>query len=314
MTRCCISGASGFIGSHVVSYLIEHTDWHITAIASWRHKGNPLRLAKHANNPRLSIVTHDLTGDIPEVGDYDYILNLASESHVDRSIKDPVPFIENNISSTLQLLEYARKHPCKSFIQFSTDEVYGSVESGETMDEWATLVPRNPYSASKASQEMIAMAYYHTYKIPVIITNTNNGIGAGQDPEKFVPKVIAKVLNGEEVSIHTNRGQQGSRFYNPVTNIADALLFILQNLPATPNQERPDRYNLGGGKQLTNLELAQAVADALGKSLRYQLVDVSALRPGYDQHYPDASGRLNELGWATPVTFEEELKRLVAEL
>lgn len=318
MTKVLISGASGLIGSHVLAYFLERTDWDITCIASWRHKGNPLRITSNSaykkHKDRVTILTHDLTGVIPDIGDYDFICHIASLSHVETSVRDPVNFIENNVSITLQMLEYARKHPPKAFILFSTDEIAGSVESGASIDEWATPLPRNPYASSKLCEEAIAQGYYHTYKVPVIITNTNNAIGAMQDEEKFLPKIIKAVSAGEEVTIHTNGGQLGSRFYNPVTNMADALLFILKNLPPNIGADRPDKYNIGGGKQLTNLELAQVVAKAMGKPLKYKLVDVSAVRPAYDQHYPQGGDKLVSLGWSPPVTFEEELNKIISGL
>lgn len=316
--KVLLSGASGFIGAHILSYFLEKTDWDITCIVSWRHKGDPRRISEDKNykknKDRVHIVTHDLQGTIPEIGHFDYILHVAAESHVDRSIKDPVPFIENNVAITLQMLEYARRHKPEVFLNFSTDEVYGSIEGKSEVDEWDTILPGNPYSASKACQEAISIAYYHTYGIPVIITNTNNIIGPNQDIEKFVPRIIKAVLADKEVTIHTNKGKLGSRFYNPVQNVSDALVYILKNLPPNMGKDRPDRYGIGGGKQLTNLEIAEAVAKALGKPLKYTLMDVSELRPGYDQHYAPIGRRLAEAGWQPIVSFEEGLQLVIDEL
>lgn len=303
-----MTGASGFIGSSVLEYMLDKTDWDFVCISSWRHKGNPLNIKP---NQRLSVVTHDLTGVIPDLGEFDYILNLASESHVDRSISDPVAFIENNVSSTLQVLEYARKHPPRVFIQFSTDEVYGATEH----KEWDVLLPSNPYAASKAAQEMIVIAYWRTYKVPVVITNSNNIVGKNQDPEKFVPKLIKLISNNEEVTIHASNKKFGIRYYNPVQNIADALLFILNRQPqqyiveVVPHKQvdRPDRYNLPGGKELNNLEMADLIAKLLNKKLNYKIVDVEGVRPGYDQFYPKTDGSLTKLGWTPPLTLEEGL-------
>lgn len=301
MTRVLITGADGFVGSHVLRYLMEKTDWTFTCVCSWRHKGNPLRIKP---DERIDVITHDLVGVMPDLGDFDYILNLASESHVDRSIADPVPFIENNVSSTLQMLEYARKHVPKVFIQFSTDEVFGTTNHAEQ----DVLMPSNPYAASKAAQEMIAIAYWRTYKVPVVITNSNNIVGPGQDPEKFIPKVVELIKAGEEVSIHTTDGTPGTRYYNPVDNISDALLFILTQLKGDPMATRPARYSLPGGQQLNNLEMAGLIAQILGKPLKYRLVDAETVRPGYDQFYPAAEGKLIELGWKPPQTLEEGLR------
>lgn len=311
--RVLLSGASGFIGANVLRYLMNATDWEFTCLASWRHRGSPTRIVD-ALSPdgwgRAGVVTHDLRGPVPDLGTFDYILNLASESHVDRSIADPVPFIENNVSATLNMLEYARKHRPRVFVQFSTDEVFGSDCAGATIEEWAPIVPSNPYAASKAAQEAIAIAYWRTYRVPVVITNTNNVIGPGQDPEKFVPKVIGQVLAGDEVAIHAHNGEIGSRFYNPVDNVSDALLFILSSAHGG-DMSRPERYNLSGGKELSNLEMAQAIADGLDRLLRYRVVNVEDLRPGYDTHYAATDGLLKKLGWDPPVTFEQGLRDLL---
>lgn len=331
--KVLLTGGSGFIGSGVLDYMLEHTDWEFTAICSWRHHGSPLNIAAQ---PRVSVVTHDLTGPLPDMGDFDYILNLASESHTERSIIDPVPFVENNVSSTLQVLEYARKHMPKVFLQFSTDEVYGAFDH----KEWDLLLPGNPYSASKAAQEVIAISYWRTYGLPIVITNSNNIIGSHQHPEKFVPKLIGLIQAGEEVQIHQSNGQPGRRHYNPVQNVADALLFILNREPAMYGVKRdvrlkgltlmddggieldagyvmptrPDRYNLPGGAELDNLEMAQLIAKKLGKPLKYKLVDAQAARPGYDQFYPKTDGILTKLGWLPPLTLEQGLTELVAGL
>lgn len=305
MTRVLITGADGFIGSGVLEYMMEKTTWDFVCICSWRHHGNPLNIKPHK---RIEVITHDLTGNMPDIGDFDYILNLASESHVDRSIKEPVAFIENNVSSTLQVLEYARKHKPLAFIQFSTDEVYGAMEH----EEWDVLMPSNPYAASKAAQEMIAIAYWRTYGLPIVITNSNNIVGQRQNPEKFVPMIIGKINRDEEVVIHTAKdGKPGIRHWNPVQNVADALLFILSGSPLIYNPEFsdkfPDRYSLPGGEELNNLQMAQLVAGIMHKELKYRLVDVEGIRPGYDEFYPRTDGRLSALGWTPPFTLKEGL-------
>lgn len=302
--RVLITGASGFIGSGVLKYMLEHTDWEFVALCSWRHHGNPLNLQAQE---RVTVITHDLIGPIPELGDFDYILNLASESHTERSIADPVPFVENNVSSVLQVLEYARRHVPKVFLQFSTDEVYGAFEH----KEWDVLLPGNPYSASKAAQEMIAIAYWRTYGLPIVITNSNNIVGPNQHPEKFVPKLVGLISQDQEVQIHTSSSKPGSRHYNPVQNVADALLFILKREAAiykAGEVTRPDRYNLPGGDELDNLQMAQLIAKLLDKPLNFKLIDAGGVRPGYDQFYPKTDGVLSSLGWQPPMTLEEGLQ------
>lgn len=302
--RVLLTGASGFIFSNVLEYMLEKTDWDFVCICSWAHKGTPLSLQFTVGNPRVKIIYHDLTGEMPDLGHFDYIINGASESHVDRSISDPYPFIMNNVQSTTRLLEYARKYTPKVFLQFSTDEVYGAMDH----EEWDILNPSSPYAGSKAAQEVISIPYWKTFHIPLVITNSNNIVGPNQNPEKFVPKIIAQIKNNEEITIHTANGTPAKRCWNPVENISSALLFILDRMPSRyPDTDLPDRYGLGGGHELDVLEMAQLVARVLDKPLKYHILDGEAVRPGIDASYPKTEGTLEKLGWVAPVTLEEGL-------
>jgi dTDP-glucose 4,6-dehydratase len=305
--RCLITGASGFAGSGVLKYFLAHTDWEFVVIASWRHHGNPMNVPR---DPRVTVITHDLRGPIPEIGEFDYIIHMASESHVDDSIAQSVEIFANNVLITLEVLDYARRHKPKNVILFSTDEVYGAAHH----KEWDILLPSNPYSGSKASQEMAFIAWWKTFGIPVVITNSNNIVGPNQDVRKVLPKFINLIKNNQEVVIHTSNGNPGSRYYNPVNNIANALLFIIElgNPTKYPDSDRPDRYALPGGMELDNLALAQTLAKLMDKELIYRLADAETIRPGYDQFYPEVKGRLTELGWVPPYSLEDELKELVA--
>lgn len=300
--KVLLTGATGFVGNNVLTYLLANTNWQVTALCSWKHKGSPAMLKPHE---RLEVITHDITQPIPEIGNFDYILNLASESHVDRSIADPVNFIENNIASTLQMLEYARTHEPRVFIQFSTDEVYGPYEH----KEWDILMPTNPYSASKAAQEMICIAYWNTFKLPIVITNSNNIIGPNQNKEKYVPRIIDLIGKGEEITVHHRNGDYPRRYYNPVENIADALLFILER--PYEREDRLTRYAISGGQEMNSLEIAGLIAELTGKELKYKLIDVETVRPGSDQFYPATEGRLTDFGWKPKVSLEEGLKRII---
>lgn len=298
--KVLMTGADGFIGSNVLQYLLNNTNWDFTLICSFRHHGNPLNVPL---SNRVDVVTMDLRGVIPDIGDFDYILHLASESHVDRSIIDPVGFVENNVSSTLQVLEYARKHKPKRFIHFSTDEVYGA----NAHSDWDVLLPTNPYSASKAAQEMIVQGYYHTYKLPLIITNSNNVVGKNQHPEKFVPKIIDLIKNDKTITLHTTKAGYGIRYYNPVENVADALKFILKAPYGHHGGDHLPRYSLVGGEVLDNLQMAQKVAKILGKELKYKDVEAIKVRPGYDAFYEQGEDKLLTMGWEPPFTLDEGL-------
>ena len=318
--RVLLTGIAGFIGSHVFEHLLKETDWEIVGIASFRHKGDSLRLELDAYDPdRVRIFYHDLCGPLSErliysIGAVDYVINVASESHVDRSITDPVPFVENNVSLVLNMLEYARAVKPKAFVQVSTDEVYGAAAVGHAHKEWETVLPSNPYSASKAAQEAIAISYWRTYGVPVIITNTMNNFGERQDAEKFVPMVIRKLYHRERVTIHGTRKFIGSRYYLHARNHADAILHILNRTSPVlfPAADRPDRYNVVGNREVNNLEMARMIASLMGRRLRYKLEDFHSTRPGHDPRYALDGGFMRDvMHWEPPVPLEESLERTI---
>lgn len=322
--RILLTGIAGFVGSHVLSHLLKNTDYEIVGIASWTHKGLPKRILDDENyqnnKERVTVITHDLiapfTEDIKKkIGKVDIILNIASDSHVDRSITDPVPFVKNNVALVLTMLEFAREVKPELFLQFSTDEVYGQAPLGVNHKEWSPIIPSNPYSASKAAQEAIAISYWRTYGVPVIITNTMNVGGQRQDREKFIPMCIKKIHDGEKVSIHSypDGKTAGSRFYIHGRNVADGILFILNNLKPKKFGESdfPDRYNIVGEREVDNLSLAQMIAGYVGKELKYELVNFHSSRPGHDCRYALSGQKLEELGWVPPVKMEEWLKSTV---
>lgn len=201
------------------------------------------------------------------------------------------------------------------FLQFSTDEVYGAAPEGVNYKEWSSIVPSNPYSASKAAQEAAAISYWRTYGIPLILTNTMNLFGETQDAEKYTARLINKINAGEEVTVHGSETSIGSRYYLHARNGADAVLFILKNLPPTPyvedKQMLPDRYNIVGDIEMNNLDLAKLVAKMLGKELKYKLEDFHHSRPGHDRRYALDGSKLKELGWKAPMDFETSLQNSI---
>lgn len=325
MKRVLLTGGGGFIGGHTFAHIMHNTDWHLTIIDSFRHKGKTDRITEMLEShpdwrERLAVITHDLkapfsTQLIERIGPINYVINMASESHVDRSITDPRDFIENNVHLTLTMLEYIRQNPVEKFIQISTDEVYGPAPAGHNHKEGEPHKPSNPYSASKAAQEDICYAYWRTYDLPIAITNTMNIIGEMQDPEKFLPMTIKKVLNGEVITIHANADgtKIGSRYYLHARNQADALIFLLKNVdfPAYASGEDIGRFNVVGEYEIDNLQLAQKVAAILGKELKYELVDFHSSRPGHDLRYALDGAKMAALGWKAPLSFDESLKNTV---
>lgn len=321
--RVLITGCGGFCGAHFIDHFLVNTDWEIIGLDSWAHKGVPERIldSKHyqANKDRVKILTHNLNAPFSQVfinriGKIDYIVNLASLSHVDTSIDDPVPFVQNNVNLVLHMLELARAIKPEKFIQFSTDEVYGPMLEDVPHPEWSKMLPSNPYSASKAAQEAIAISYWRTYSVPVIITNTMNIIGEKQDGEKYLPKIIKKVIDGETLTVHAQHGVAGSRFYLHARNAADAILFILNNVKTQmyPEFNEPERLNVVGKTELNNLDLAQMVADIIGKPLKYKFIDVHSVRPGHDAKYGLDGTKLENYGYQYPVSFEDSLRSTIA--
>jgi dTDP-glucose 4,6-dehydratase len=326
MKSVLVTGGAGFIGHHLIEHLIEKTDWNIHLISTFNHRGNSSRLS-HLEQHRFTVHVHDLRHQIPStlidrIGPVDHIYHLAAESHVERSLSDPVPFIRNNVDVTLSVMEYARKIKPKSVFQISTDEVYGPAEKDHKHKEWEPAIPSNPYAASKAAQEAIAISYWRAYGVPVVITNTMNNFGERQDIEKFVPMVIQKVLAGEEVIIHGSPGDIGSRYYLHARNHADALLFLSDTdyikpnmmpiIPSMfPTEDRPDRYHVVGDEEVDNLEMAELIAEFAGKPLKYRLEEFHKTRPGHDRRYALDGSKLAEIGWKHPVQFRESLERTV---
>lgn len=326
--RLLLTGIGGSIGCHFLAHFFHNTDWEIVGIDSFRHKGLTdrvsLMLESHPEwAQRLTIITHDLMAPFSELtikkmGHIDYVINMASLSDVFDSIQNPAPFIINNVHLVVNMLELAREIKPEAFIQISTDEVYGAIETKESvgMKEWAPILPSNPYAASKAAQEAIAISYWRTYEVPLIITNTMNNFGELQQSNKF-PVIVQKKINaGETIQIHGEMdGTIGSRSYVHSRNFADAILFILKN--TTPHKhvplttDRPDRYNITGDKQLDNLELAQKIAELMGKELKYDIQDSVMARPGHDPHYGLDGEKLADLGWKSPLSFDDSLKNTI---
>jgi dTDP-glucose 4,6-dehydratase len=323
MKRVLLTGAGGFFGSHLLRHLLVNTDWDFVTPCSWTHKGTPERLENAIagmDKNRVTVITHDLTAPFTEVtkkriGKIDIILNIASNSHVNRSIDNPGEFVIGNTLLAYNLLEYAREIKPELFLQFSTDEVYGVAPEGVNHKEWSSIVPSNPYSASKACQEAIAISYWRTYGLPIVITNTMNLFGETQDAEKYTAQLIKKIYKDETVTVHGSEGNIGSRFYLHARNAADAVLYIVKNLPAKLYNEGenllPDRYNIVGDKEMDNLELAKLVASMMGKELKYELVDFHKGRPGHDRRYALDGTKLKEAGWIAPMEFETSLKKSI---
>lgn len=323
MKRVLLTGADGFIGSHCVEHFLATTDWQIVCLSSWNHGGFTERMTEShlmEHRGRVEVSTHDLVADLSplslkKIAPIDAIVHFAAESHVDTSIAEPRMVIENNVACTLTVLEVARKLLPKIVIQVSTDEVYGPAVDDVGHPEWSPLLPSNPYSGSKAAQESVAVCYWRTYGVPVIIVNAMNCIGERQHPEKFLPMVIRSVLRGDEVSIHASQdGTAGSRNYLHARTYADACRWLVERervASYASGDLRPDRWNVPGQRHLSNLEFAEKVANIIGLPLNYSITDGNLSRPGHDLHYGLDGTKIAAAGWKAPMDFDASLEKTV---
>ncbi len=321
MKRVLLTGIDGFIGHHVAEGILkDKPDWEVVGLSRIDGASSLQRLfdmeewrSGRAFWQRVSFHYHNLRAPVNEylarqIGPIDVILHLAAGTHVDRSIENPMEFVQDNVVATCNLLDYARSLPVMPlFVYFSTDEVFGPAPVGTAYKEWDRYHAGNPYSATKAGGEELALAYENTYKLPLFITHTMNVFGERQHPEKFIPKVIKSVLKGETVTIHANadKSKAGSRFYIHARNVAEALLFLLDRY------QSGDKYNIVGEKEVDNLTLAQFIASVIGKPLRYDMVDFHSSRPGHDLRYALDGTKLREMGFDYPKSFEQSLEKTI---
>lgn len=340
MKRVLLTGAGGAVGIHILAHIMHNTDWFVVCTDSFKmeHKGYYDRLVRvcrdHPNwNKRIKIIIHDLITpfsdrEIEQIGEIDYIINLASKSDVQASIDDPFSTLRNNNELILTMLDYTWRawdlknpnHPPlkdKVFLQFSTDEVYGATpkDSGGHK-EWESIIPSNPYSASKVGQEADCTAFWRSYGLPLIITNTMNNFGEMQAPSKFPAMIQSKIEKDEIIPVHISDNEEiGTRYYIHSRNVADAVLYILKNIKPTLHGygelDLPERLNIVGDKQVSNLELVKLIGKLMGKEPKYELKTFHKYNPGHDLHYGLNGSKLKELGWTSPLPFEESMKNTI---
>ena len=308
-----ITGGCGFIGSNLTRFLLKNTDYNIIIIDKLSYSTKGFERVKEMDPSRVRIFTWDLAipltdGMAREFGDINIILHLAAESHVDKSIADPPKFIENNVMSTVYILEYARTlKNLDFFLYFNTDEVFGFAPQNKDYTENDKFTPRNPYSASKASGELICLSYANTYDIPFLSLNCMNVFGKMQHVEKFIPKVMKMLLSNETVSIHSYPDQHtaGSRFYIHVDDVARAVLFIMKN------GQLGENYNVRGSIEVDNLSLAKMIAECMGRELKYEMVNFHADRPSHDLRYSLCGKKMERMGWKLDNNFKDQIQEIV---
>ena len=303
--KILVTGGAGFIGSNFIRYMLgKYGDYQIINLDKLTYAGDLKNCEDYANNRNYEFVK----GDIANIqlvyklaGKVDVIINFAAETHVDNSIKDPTEFLKSNVIGTQVLLDAAKKHGHERYIQVSTDEVYGDIENGFFTEE-SILKPSSPYSASKAAGDMLCLAYYRTYKTPIIISRCSNNYGPYQYPEKLVPFFIKRLLDGENVPV-----------YGDGSNVRD-WLHVIDHCRAVDLILHKGRigevYNVGANEEHPNIEITKKMLEIL--DLPEDRIKFVEDRPGHDVRYAiDSSKIQRELGWKPTVGFEEGFKEVV---
>ena len=313
--KLLITGGAGFIGSNFIHHVLDRrVEWQVVNLDKLTYAGNLRNLEAIANNPRYSFVKGDVADRsfvkklFAQEG-FEFVVNFAAESHVDRSMLDASPFVETNVKGTQILLDAARRHGITRFVQVSTDEVYGSLKSG-VFTEDSPLLPNNPYAASKAAADLLCRAYHKAFRMPVVITRSSNNYGPYQFLEKLIPLMVYRSLSEEELPIY-GRGLQVRDW-----------LFVEDNCRAISLVLKAGRsgeiYNIGTGSEWRNVDVVQLICDVVEeqtskKGLRSAIRFIDDPRgEAHDFRYAlDHSKIRHELGWEPTVSFPEGVRRTV---
>ncbi len=299
-----VTGAAGFIGSNYVRWIMNNTDAEITVFDALTYAGVRENLADFDGSSRFSFIQGDIT-DRAAVSSampgHSHVVHFAAESHVDRSILGPDAFIHTNVGGTNVVCDIARMNDIERFLHISTDEVYGSIDEGSFL-ETDGLEPRSPYSASKASSDLVALAYRETYGLPVVITRSANQFGPYQFPEKVIPLFVTNLLDEAAVPL-----------YGDGLNIRD-WTFVEDNCAAVhlvlERGTDGDVYNIGAGNELTNKELTHAILERCGKDERS--IEYVEDRLGHDRRYSIDTTKIRAMGWSPQRSFDDALDETVA--
>lgn len=301
-----VTGGAGFIGSNFIRYMLDtHADLEIINYDILTYAGNLNNLKGIERQPHYTFIKGEicdqsLVNATLKKFPVDAIVHFAAESHVDRSITDPSAFVKTNVLGTHTLLEAARKHAVPKFIHISTDETYGSIMKG-SFKETDILSPSSPYSASKAGSDLLALSYFTTYHLPVIVTRCTNNFGPYQFPEKLIPLFITNLLEGKKVPVYGTG--KNIRDWIHVNDHCRAVEFLLDH--GVPG----DVYNIGSGHEKTNLEITDKILNLLDKDK--SMVEYVTDRPGHDFRYSLDSSKLRKMGWKPRYSFDDALEETV---
>lgn len=303
--RWLVTGGLGFIGSHFIRLTLrERPRLEVVNLDAMTYAGNPANLRDVEGNPRYRFVKADVCDPAAvreALGGADAVVNFAAETHVDRSIADPEAFLRTDALGTLVLLQAVREFAIPRYLQVSTDEVYGNVPHGESLES-DSLCPRSPYAASKAAGDLLVLAYHATHGAPVLITRGSNTYGPYQYPEKIVPLFVTNLMDDRPVPLYGDGLQIRDWLY--VEDHARAILHVLER------GETGNVYNVSGDTPRTNLELTRTLAQGCDRSMETHVMHVPD-RPGHDRRYAVNSGKLRALGWKPQMAFAEGIARTI---
>jgi len=304
MKRILVTGGAGFIGSHYVRYVLNtHPDMHVVNFDKLTYAGNPDNL-RDVDAARYTFVQGDIA-DADAIGaameGCDAIVNFAAETHVDRSIMGAAIFIDTDVRGVYNIVEAAKRLGTRRVLLVSTDEVYGSIESG-SFRETDKLNPRNPYSASKAGGELLGMSYWHTFGVPVIVTRGSNTYGPNQYPEKVLPLFVTNAIDGQPLPLYKG-GENNVRDWLYVEDHCSGIDCALHN--GQPGEV----YNVAGGNERENITLTRRILQLTGRG--EDLIRLVPDRPGHDRRYSIDPGKLKALGWAPKMDWEEGIAQTV---
>ena len=328
-----VTGGAGFIGHHMIRRLLKHPEYRIISLDRLDFSGNLNRLAELRQEfgtdaiSRVTVIHHDLKAEInsqlaKQIGQVDIIIHMAAGSHVTRSIENPMLFVQDNVVGTCNLLDYARNYlpNLEKFINFGTDEVFGSAPKGVEYKEYDRYNSRSPYSATKAGAEELCVAYENTFGMPIYCTHTMNVFGERQSPEKFIGIAMRKILANEPVTIHCDEKtgtESGLRHWVHAADVADATMFIM-NLPhkGFPLADNfggvtCPKFNIVGQQEVSNLAVAQKIAEILGQELKCTMIGYDTQRPGHDFRYALSGEYMKSLGWEPKYDFTTRIEQMV---
>ncbi|PJK16924.1 dTDP-glucose 4,6-dehydratase [Chryseomicrobium excrementi] len=308
-TKIAVTGGAGFIGGNFVHYMVsKYPNYMIHNLDSLTYAGDLTKHESIETKENYHFVKLDITDrqsvlNLFSEENYDYVVHFAAESHVDRSITDPGIFVQTNVIGTQNLLDASKEFEIKKFVHVSTDEVYGELDFDPTtfFTEDTPLQPNSPYSASKASSDLLVRAYHETYKLPVNITRCSNNYGPYHFPEKLIPLTISRVLNDEKIPVYGNG--QNIRDWLHVQDHCSAIELVMHD------GSNGEVYNVGGHNEKTNLEVVETIIKALGKS--EELIEFVEDRLGHDKRYAIDPTKLENLGWKPTYNFETGIAQTI---